>query len=92
MAKIDIPDDELEQVSRALGSVLDHIDTDKSGIDLDRALGSPLIDQGEHFEKRWKDGRIQLHHQCETIKKAVDQIVQQMNETDQKAVAHLDAK
>ncbi|WP_440070633.1 hypothetical protein [Streptosporangium sp. OZ121] len=90
MADIKIPGSELEEVSRSLGFVLDHIDTDRSGIDIDRAVGYPLVDQGEHFESRWNDGRKQLHRQCEAIKKAVDQILETFKDTDDKAVAHLE--
>ncbi|MFC4533531.1 hypothetical protein [Sphaerisporangium dianthi] len=90
MADINIPDAELKEVSRSLGFVLDHIDIGKSGIDFDRAVGYPLIDQADHFESRWKDGRNQLHRQCEAIKKAVDQIVEKYKETDDKSVAHLE--
>ncbi|AXI77404.1 hypothetical protein [Peterkaempfera bronchialis] len=90
MADIRIPGDELEQVSQALGFVLDHIDTGNSGVDLDRALGYPLIHQGNHFESRWSDGRFQLNKQCTTIKKAVDDILTQFKDTDDQAAAHLD--
>jgi hypothetical protein len=90
MADIKIPGSELEEVSRSLGFVLDNIDTDKSGIDLDRAVGYPLVDQGDNFERRWEDGREQLHRQCDAIKKAVDQILEQFKDTDDKAVAHLE--
>ncbi|MFF3437693.1 hypothetical protein [Streptosporangium sp. NPDC002721] len=90
MADIKVPGSELEEVSRSLGFVLDHIDTDRSGIDIDRAVGYPLVDQGEHFESRWNDGRKQLHRQCEAIKKAVDQILETFKDTDDKAVAHLE--
>ncbi|GGL11997.1 hypothetical protein Sme01_68480 [Sphaerisporangium melleum] len=92
MAKIHIPGDELEAVSRSLGFVLDNIDTGTTGIDLDRAVGSGLVDEARNFERRWKDGRFQLRRQAEAIKKAVDQIVEKTKETDDEAVAHLEGK
>lgn len=89
MADINIPGAELEEVSRSLGFVLDHIDTTASGIDIDQAVGYPLAHPAEHFERRWRDGRAQLHRQCSDVKKAIDQILEQFGKTDDQAASNL---
>jgi hypothetical protein len=87
MAEIEIPGDELEQVSRALGFVLEHIDISTARVDLGRALGPGLVKHAENFEKRWSDGRFQLRREAEGIREYVDQILETFKQADDAAAA-----
>ncbi|MFE8955638.1 hypothetical protein [Streptomyces althioticus] len=75
-----------------LGFVHDFIDIDRNRFDFDAALGRDLSrGPGNHFEKKWNDGRKQLKKQVKEIQDAITSILNSFEKTDQDAVAHLDA-
>ncbi|MEV0625826.1 hypothetical protein ACI2LC_11830 [Nonomuraea wenchangensis] len=92
MAEINIPGDELEEVSRALAFVLEHIDISSARVDLGRAVGPGLIDQAENFENRWGDGRFQLRREAEEIRSQIDQILETFKQADDAAGASLEGR
>ncbi|WP_221326951.1 hypothetical protein [Actinoplanes sp. L3-i22] len=83
MADIKIPRDELEEARASLQRVLDHIDVTRGPGDLGAVVGRPVRDAAEHFEKRWGDGRKQLHRECEKIGEAMQKIIEGFDKVDQ---------
>lgn len=92
MAEINIPGDELEEVSRALAFVLEHIDISSARVDLGRAVGPGLIGPAENFENRWGDGRFQLRREAEEIRSKIDQILETFKQVDDAAGAGLEGR
>lgn len=82
MAVVEIPGDEIERLSNALGTVLDLIDGKAPPFMTEREVGAPLADAAQFFDEEWDDGRTQLRRECEALKDACDQIVKTFTETD----------
>ncbi|MFF3560465.1 hypothetical protein ACFYXS_10580 [Streptomyces sp. NPDC002574] len=91
MAEIQIPGDELEDLSGLLGRVMELIDTKPTGFD-ETAVGAPLASSGGHFESAWSDGRTQLKRQGNQLKDACDQIVKAFTDYDNQSADSLTAK
>jgi hypothetical protein len=90
---VSIPGDDIEQASKSLGVIQDHIDIGTGNFNFDLAFGSNgrMRDAAGNFERAWKDGRIQLKDQIDQIKQAMDKVVAQFGQMDTDAGNQLDA-
>jgi hypothetical protein len=85
MADIEIPRDDLENARLSMARVLEHIDVTRGPVELGIVVGRPVRQAAEHFEKRWGDGRKQLHRECKQIGEAIQQVVETYDKVDQDA-------
>jgi hypothetical protein len=92
-----IPGAALEDAASNLRLVLQHIDVSGGATfadfqNLGSVVGEPLHGSAADFENHWKDGRKQLHRECEKIIDAIGKITDGFQKTDDQAASGLDPK
>jgi phosphate uptake regulator len=92
-----IPGDALADAASNMRLVLQHIDVSGGATfeefqNLGSVVGEPLHGSAAGFENHWKDGRKQLHRECQKIIDAIDKITDGFQKTDDQAASGLDQK
>lgn len=91
MADIRIPGDELEAAASNMEQVLALMAAGLRPPDLEQSLGGSddVVRAAQRFDKRWHDGRTQLHDEAADIQKALKQVLDAFTQADQQTSSDL---